>query len=448
MDDDRALFTDLYELTMGAVYFAEDLDTPASFELFVRGMPRGRNFMVAAGLEQVLDYLEDLQLEPHHIEYLHSLKMFDPAFVDHLAGLRFTGDVWAMPEGTIFFPDEPVIRITAPRIQAQLVETFLLTTINFQSMIASKAARILIATDGRPFVDFSPRRDHGLDAANSAARASYIAGAAGTSNVVAGMRYGMPVSGTMAHSFVMSYEDELDAFCAYLRVFPDHPTLLIDTYDIQQGALNAIEAHRRMSEHGARVGSVRIDSGSVGDEARSVRKLLDQAGLEEVKIFVSGDLDEYTIDELLRSGAPADAFGVGTRLGVSADAPYLPGVYKLVDDRLGPRLKTSVGKETLPGAKQVWRRIQDGTFAGDVIGLQSESFDGGTPLLRQVMSAGQRLEPALPLGEIKEYCTAQVEQLPPAFRSLDQTEPYPVELSPAMAGLREDLRAHYSDRAG
>jgi nicotinate phosphoribosyltransferase len=446
--DDRALFTDLYELTMGAAYHAGGLDTPATFELFVRGLPAGRNFLVAAGLEQVLDYLESLQFKPHHLVYLHSLGTFSDEFLDHLSRLRFTGDAWAIPEGTVFFPDEPLLRITAPRIQAQLVETFVLTAINFQSMVASKAARIGIAAAGCPFVDFSPRRDHGRDAALYAARAAYIAGAAGTSNVEAGMRFGLPTSGTMAHSFVMSFAEEVEAFCAYLRTFPDGPTLLIDTYDTIQGARNAVEAHRRMQPHGAHVGAVRLDSGSVSEEARAVREILNAAGLRDVRIFASGDLDEYAIAELLVAGAPVDAFGVGTRLGVSADAPYLSGVYKLVDDVLGPRLKTSTGKETLPGAKQVWRHYLKGVMAGDVIGLADEPGPGGEPLLTHVLKDGQRTTPPNSLDAIRARCAEQLAALPDRLRSLEPEEPYPVGLSQAMQDTRMRLRADYSERAG
>ena len=445
MDDDRALFTDLYELTMGAVYFAEDLNSPATFELFVRGMPKGRNFLVAAGLEQALDYLETLRFQPHHIDYLRSIGTFDDAFVYFLAGLRFTGDAWAMPEGTIFFPDEPVIRITAPRIEAQLVETFLLTCINFQSMVASKAARIRIAAGHRRFVDFSPRRDHGMDAANAAARAAYIAGAAGTSNMVAAMRYGIPPSGTMAHSFVMSFEREVDAFCAYMRQFPDGATLLIDTYDNVQGAHNAVEAQRRMAAEGARLGSVRIDSGNLSEEAKAVRKVLDQAGLDDVRIFTSGDLDEYAIDELIRADTPVDAFGVGTRLGVSADAPYLPGVYKLVEDRLGPRLKLSAAKATLPGTKQVWRRYEDGVMCHDIIALHDERIEGAEPLLRHALKGGKRTAPQESLNQLRQRFDAQFAALPASLRTLETAEAYRVRHSEGIDRLREQLARHYSE---
>lgn len=443
MDDDLPLFTDLYELTMGAVYFADDLNTPASFELFVRGMPPGRNFLIAAGLEQALAYLETLRLKPHHIDYLRSLGMFDEAFLQFLAELRFTGDVEAMPEGTVFFPDEPVLRVTAPRIEAQLVETYLLTCINYQSMVASKGARIAHACAGRPFVDFSPRRDHGAEAAVFAARAAHIAGAAGTSNVVAGMRFGIPTSGTMAHSFVMSYPDEVEAFCAYMRAFPNSSTMLIDTYDIEQGARNAIEAQRRMKGEGARIGSVRIDSGVFADEARRVREILDEAEMQDVRIFISGDLDEYAIDDLLQAEVPVDAFGVGTRLGVSSDAPYLSGVYKLVEDELGPRFKRSPGKTTLPGKKQVWRRSTNGAFSSDVVSIDGESVEDAEPLLRPALAGGKRVGPPETLDAIRERCAAQLSALPPGLRSLREEAAYPVYLSPGIIALRDELAARW-----
>lgn len=439
-----ALFTDLYELTMGAVYRAEDMNSPATFEMFVRVLPIGRNFLVAAGLEQALDYLELLQFTPDDIDYLRSLRLFDNGYLELLSSLRFTGDVWAMPEGTVFFPNEPVLRVTAPRIEAQLVETFVLNCINFQSMVASKAARIAIATEGRPFADFSGRRDHGYDAARLVARASYIAGAMGTSSVEAGQRFGVPLSGTMAHSYVMSFEREVDAFVAYLRAFPDRPTLLIDTYGNANGARNAVEAARQAAEFGATLGAVRIDSGDFDSESRVVREILDDAGLTEVRIFVSGDLDEYAIAKLLVSSAPVDAFGVGTRMGVSADAPYLPGVYKLVEDESGGRLKLSAGKESLPGRKQVYRTLDvEGLMLGDTIALHDEDGQPGEPLLQHVMQGGRRLAPSPPLESVRSYCAAQLDQLPPSLRSLEQDSSYPVEISPGLAAMRDDMAANH-----
>ena len=439
-----ALFTDLYELTMGAVYSAEDMNSPATFEMFVRGLPRGRNFLVTAGLEQALDYIESLQFTPDDIDYLRTLNLFEDAYLELLSSLRFTGDAWAMPEGTVFFPNEPLLRITAPRIEAQLVETFVLNCINFQSMVASKAARIAIASEGRTFADFSGRRDHGYDAALLVARASYIAGAMGTSSVEAGQRFGVPLSGTMAHSYVMSFDREVDAFVAYLRVFPDRPTLLIDTYGNANGARNAVEAARQSQEFGANLGAVRIDSGDFDSESRVVREILNTAGLSDVRIFVSGDLDEYAIAKLLAAGAPVDAFGVGTRMGVSADAPYLPGVYKLVEDGTGGRLKLSAGKESLPGRKQVYRQFDAaGRMTGDTIALHEEHGLPGEPILQHVMQGGRRLAPSPPLESVRSYCAAQLDQLPPSLRSLEQGGDFPVEISPGLAAMRDDMATNH-----
>lgn len=442
MSDDRALLTDLYELTMAAVYHAEDLDTSSTFELFVRRLPANRNFLVAAGLEQALDYLATLHFEPGHIDYLRSLGHFDESFLDALGALRFTGEVWAMPEGTVFFANEPILRVTAPRIQAQLVETFLLTSLNYQSMVASKAARIALAAEGRTFVDFSGRRDHGPEAGPLAARAAFVGGAAATSSTAAGMRYGIPVSGTMAHSYVMSFDNEVEAFCAYLAAFPDGPTLLIDTYDTAEGARNAVAAAKRMDGR-AHVAAVRIDSGDLAVEAGRVRKILDEVGLTSVQIFVSGDLDERAISTMLAGGAPVDAFGVGTRLGVSDDAPYLPVVYKLVADADGGRLKLSPGKETLPGPKQVWRRYDEATMVGDVIAVAGEDVAGAVPMLIPVMRDGRLLGPPEALGVIRDRRATQVAALPPPLRKIDGTAPYPVQLSPGLRELRARLAGEH-----
>lgn len=444
-----ALFTDLYELTMGQAYFDRDMDTPATFEMFVRRLPRARNFLVAAGLEQVLGYLETFRFGSEEIAYLRSLGRFSEPYLEHLAAMRFGGDVHAMREGTVFFAGEPIIRVTAPRIQAQLVETFLLNAINFQSMIAAKAARITLAAAGRPYVDFSGRRDHSFDAAILAARASYIAGAAGTSSVEAGRRFGIPVSGTMAHSYVMSFANEVEAFTAFMRSFPAENTLLIDTYDTVRGARYAVEAARLVADTGASPAAVRIDSGDFDADSRAVRTVLDEAGLRETRIFVSGDLDEFAIAQLIAGGAPVDAFGVGTRLGVSADAPYLPGVYKLVEDGSGGHFKLSPGKETLPHDKQVWRRFESGLMAGDTVGFTEESGHEGAPLLEHVMRNGERVAAPEALADMRERCLASLASLPRGLRAIEgEAEPYAVSLSAALAEKRESLLEDYSERAG
>src|SRR5919106_348030 len=332
-----ALVTDLYELTMAAAYVVEGMEHEATFELFVRRLPAERRFLVAAGLDDALAGLESFAFAPHEVDYLAGLELFPEPFVERLSGLRFTGDVWAVPEGEMVFAGEPIVQVTAPLVEAQLVETFLLNAIASRTMLASKAARVGIACGDRSFVDFSARRDHGVDAAMAAARGAWICGAAGTSLVAAGQRWGIPLSGTMAHSFVMSFDEERDAFRAYARSFPKGTVLLIDTYDTVEGARRAAEVAHELAGDGIHVGAVRIDSGDLGRLAVEVRAVLDGAGLTEVQILASGDLDEHRIADLLAAGAPIDAFGVGTQLGTSGDAPSLGAVYKLVEDAQGPQ---------------------------------------------------------------------------------------------------------------
>ncbi len=436
MTDDpagSALFTDLYELVMASAYLSEGVDDVATFELWIRELPPNRNFLVAAGLEQVVEHLLSLSFRDEDLAYLESLGSFAPAFLDHLRGLRFTGDVWAMPEGTIAFAPEPLLRVTARRIEAQLVETFLLASINFQTMVATKAARMVLAADGRPLADYSARRDHGPGAANLAARAAYIGGVATTSNVFAGRQFGIPVSGTMAHSMVLSFPDELTAFRAYARQNASGGTLLIDTFDTVTGARNAITVARELRDHGGYLGAVRLDSGDLGRSAFAVRALLDDAGFADVKIVASSDLDEYVIADLLADGAPIDAFGVGTRLGTSADAPYLAGVYKLVEDHSGGRAKSSAGKATVPFAKQV-HRLHDGRgMVSDTIARVDEDGIPGTPLLVPVLVDGRRVRAAEPLEAIRDRCAAGIRQLPGHLRALETTDrPYPVHWSPVL----------------
>jgi nicotinate phosphoribosyltransferase len=439
----RALFTDLYELTMAASYFAAGMDDTATFELFIRELPRNRNFLVVAGLEDVLDYLESLRFEPDDLAYLQSLGTFRNDFLEWLETFHFTGDVWAMLEGEIAFAEEPLLRVTAPRIQAQLVETFLLNAVNYQTLVATKAARVAIACRGRRFVDFSPRRDHGFDAALKAARAAYIAGAAATSNVLAGKLYGIPVAGTMAHSYVMSFDSEVAAFRRFARDFPG-TTLLIDTYDTIEGARHAAAVARELAAEGITVGAVRLDSGNLAQLAKDVRRVLDEEGFPEIRIFASGDLDEYRIAEILDAGAPVDAFGVGTQLGTSGDAPWLGGVYKLVEDSRGPRVKLAERKATAPGAKQVYRFAgAGGVFEFDMVALAGEQGPlEGRPLLRQVMEGGRRTLPPEPLSRIRERCLANLERIPERLKSLETVSPpYPVRHSAELERLLAETRA-------
>jgi nicotinate phosphoribosyltransferase len=437
-----ALLTDLYELAMSDSYFRHGRNDQATFALFIRTLPRGRAFLVSAGLDTALATLERLRFEEKALHYLASLRLFSDGFLEYLRDFRFTCDVRGIPEGEVFFPPEPLLEVTGPRIEAQLVETLLLNTLNFQVMVASKAVRVVLAARGRGVVDMSPRRDHGSDAALKAARAAYITGCTGTSNVLAGMLYGIPVVGTMAHSYVMSFSDELEAFRTFARDFPNNCVLLIDTYDTMQGVVNAITVAREMATAGARLRAVRIDSGDLLEHSRAVRAALDDAGLHAVQILLSGELNEYRIAELLDQGAAVDAFGVGTELGTSADAPTIGGVYKLVEDEKGYRFKLSTGKATLPGSKQVWRMLDaDGQPEGDLLALEEESAPpGAVPLLVPVMQKGRRTRPGS-LGEIRQHCMERVASLPEELRALEDPIAYPVTLSPRLAEFRERMRS-------
>jgi nicotinate phosphoribosyltransferase len=428
-----ATFTDLYELTMLQAYFNEGMDENAVFDLFVRHLPDCRNFLVAAGLDQVLDYLEGLQFSKEDLDHLATLGVFSARFLKRLSTFRFTGNVRAMPEGTIFFPGEPLLEIEAPIQQAQLVETFVLNQITFQSMIASKAVRAAIAAGGRTLVDFGSRRAHGTDAALKAARALYLAGYDSTSNVLAGKRYGIPVAGTMAHSYVQAHDSEEESFLAFLATYPE-TVLLVDTYDTAAGVRLAAQAARKLPE--SRLRGVRLDSGDLVALAREARAILDAEGLQDAGIFASGGLDEYEVHRLLAQGAPIDAFGVGTAAVVSSDAPTLDSVYKLVSYAEAPRLKTSVDKETLPGRKQVFRLLdQAGKMEGDTLGLAEESLPG-EPLLVEVMRQGRRTDSGRrTLEDARAFARTELARLPERLLSLEQSaRPYPVSLSGSLSG--------------
>lgn len=443
-ESNAALLTDLYELTMAASYHRREMNEPATFDLFVRELPPRRNFLVACGLEQALKYLETMRFDDESLAYLDSLKLFDDSFLDYLRAFSFEGDVWAMAEGEVAFAREPIVSVTAPLIEAQIVETFLLNCITFQTMVASKAARVSIACGSRAFTDFSLRRDHGADAGLKAARAAFVAGASSTSNVLAGRFFGIPLSGTMAHSYVMAFESEIEAFRAYARDFPERAVLLIDTFDVIQGAHRAVEVARELEAEGVKLAGVRIDSGDLGNVTRDVRAILDGAGLMETQIILSGDLDEYRISALIADGVPVDLFGVGTQLGTSADSPYLGGVYKLVEDHDGPKIKLSTGKVTLPGRKQVHRFIQDGEIQRDVISLRQESIEGAFPLMSQVMKAGERVDERETLGEMQSRCRGAIEKLPSQLKELETGAPYRVDLSDGLQTLAREVAAHYA----
>lgn len=435
-NENLGLVTDFYELTMAQAYFSEGQTEPATFELFVRTLPETRRFLVAAGLEDVLTAIENFGYSQASIDYLSSLDRFDGDFLNWLSEINFNGDIWAVPEGEVVFGNEPLLRVAASLPVAQLLETLVINIVGHQTMVASKAARIAIACGERQFVDFAARRAHGVDAALKGARAAYIGGAVSTSMSLAGEIYGIPVAGTMAHSYVMSFDDEASAFRAFAERFPDDAVLLIDTYDTEEGARIAADVASELADRGVRIRGVRLDSGDLVHLSQSVRRILDTAGQDEIRIFASGDLDEHRISEVLGQGSPIDAFGVGTRLGTSADAPSLEIVYKLVADEAGPTMKLSEGKATLPGSKQVWR-FDD----YDLIGLADESHTG-RPLLVAVVRAGSRTGTAPSLPEIRERRRVSVEELPDRLRSLTGRErPWPVAVSDTLQELVDQRTA-------
>ena len=435
------LFTDLYELTMGAAYFEKGLfNDAATFSLFIRGYSRGRNFYIASGLEDALTALENLQFSSEDLAYVSSLNLFSSEFLAYLRSFRFTGDIRAIPEGTLFFGDEPLMEVTAPIIEAQIVETFLINALGLPVLVATKAARCLHAARNRQLIDFSLRRTQGVDAGLKVAKSSYIAGFSGTSNVMAGKIYGIPVSGTMAHSFVTTFEDEVKAFRAYAEVFPGNAVFLIDTYDTVKGAQNAVIVAKEMAEKGYRLRGVRLDSGDMVALSKQVRTILDQAGFEDVKIFASSGFDEAKIARHLSEGAQIDAFGVGTKLGVSADVPYLDIVYKMVQHKDQPVRKFSEGKKTLAGEKQVFRKTdKSGLMAEDVIGTRNETVANAAPILIQVMKGGQKTRPSESLADIRTRCTENLARFPDHYKTLAATDYYPVAISQKLQNIQAML---------
>jgi nicotinate phosphoribosyltransferase len=441
------LLTDLYELTMAAAYVQNRFDARATFELFVRHLPHRRNYLVAAGLEQALDFLERVRFSDEEVSYLRGLPLFrhvQPGFFDYLSRFRFTGDVWALPEGTVFFPGEPVLRVTAPIAEAQLMETSLLAIVHFQTLIASKAARVTAAAAGHPVIEFGSRRAHGIEASIFAARAAYIGGCDGTSNTYAGHRFGIPAFGTQAHSYIMAHTDEGEAFCNFMDVFPEQSTLLVDTYDVRA----AIE---KIIAVGRKPGGVRLDSGDVLGDSIWARERLDRAGWNDVKIFASGDLNENRVDSLLRGGARIDAFGVGTALSTSADAPSVGVIYKLVEveteGQVRGTAKFSEEKKTYPSRKQVFRFSgKDQIFSHDVIGLHDETFPGGEPLLVPVLRQGARVEsaahaPGAAARFARQRFLAMRKRLPARTQALGPADPpFPVSYSDSLEELCEQIR--------
>ena len=430
-----ALFADLYELTMAQAYQAERMDQLAVFELAFREMPRNRNYIVAAGFEDVADFLTTFHFTAGELDYLRGRGEFSEEFLKSLGCLRFTGDVYAVPEGTVVFPNEPMVQVIAPILEAQLVETFIVNQVHFQSLAVSKAARIVTAAQGRTVVDFGSRRSPGIDAAVKVARATYLAGGDGTSNVLAGKICGIPIFGTMAHSYIQAHDEEFASFESFAALYPE-TTLLVDTYDTLEGVRKVIELSRKLGER-FHVQAVRLDSGDLGNLAAHTRKMLDEAGLRSVKIFASSGLDEYKIQDLVNSAAPIDAFGVGTKLAVVADAPELDMAYKLVEYSGKGRLKLSTRKLLYPGRKQVFRQVENGQMVRDVIGRFDERLPG-KPLLQPLLLNGQPITP-INLKESRKRLQRELEQLPHHFHKLEPVSaPYPVSFS---EHLRADLNA-------
>ncbi len=440
MDIEKSpLLTDLYQLNMMQAYLTNGLTETASFEFFVRRLPVHRHFLLAAGLEQALDFLEGLHFGEAELGYLASTGRFDRTMLDYLKALRFTGDVDAMAEGTVFFPDEPVLRITAPLPQAQLLESRLINILHFQSLIASKAARMILAAPGKPLIDFGLRRAHGAEASLMAARASYITGFAGTATVLAEQRFGIPIFGTTAHSYVQAHDDEIAAFESFARARPTNLTLLIDTYDAEAGARKVVSLAPRLKADGIHVQAVRIDSGDLIALSRRVRQILDEGGAPEIRIFASGGLDEYSLNAIISADAPIDGFGVGTSLTTSSDSPTLDCVYKLEEYAGIPRRKRSLEKQTWPGCKQVWRRYApSGAMVADTLSLASDRQDG-EPLLHPVMRNGRRLGLKPTLADIRARAAAELTSLPEALQQLKTERVYPVQVADALVALTAEV---------
>ncbi len=439
--ENLALLTDLYELTMAASYFDHQMFEPATFSLFIRNYPPSRCYFVSAGLDDVLSYLQDLKFTPEDLEYLEETELFKPEFLSYLDEFSFKGDVYAIPEGRLFFVNEPLLEVTASLIEAQIVETFIINIMNLQSMIATKASRCVHAAWPRKLVDFSLRRTHGADAGLKVARASFIGGFIGTSNVLAGKIYGIPIFGTMAHSFITSFEDEIDAFRAFAYTFPEDTVLLVDTYDTLSGTRIAAEVGKEMARQGMELKGVRLDSGDIARLSKEARDVLRKKGFEKATIFASGGFDEYKIKRVLDKGGDIDSFGVGTKMGVSADAPYFDMAYKMVQYAGRPVLKLSPGKMTLASEKQVFRfTTSKGKLKRDVIGLRDDILTEGEPLLKKVMSEGEITAGLPSLSQIQKSFLDEFSLLDKKYKSIDKEgKEYPVDLSPRLKSLQDQV---------
>jgi nicotinate phosphoribosyltransferase len=433
------LLTDLYQLTMMDAYYRLGMEQTAVFEFFVRRLPERRNFLVAAGLEQVLDYLETLRFSDSDLAWLEATRRFSPALLERLQRFKFSGQVYALPEGTVFFANQPLVRVEAPLPQAQLIESRIVSLLQYQTLVASKAARCRISARDTQLIDFGMRRAHGADAALFSARAGFIAGVDATATVESSRRFGMPAVGTMAHSFIQAHDLEVEAFRNFAACEPENLVLLIDTYDTHRGALRVVELAKSLRKEGVQVKGVRIDSGDLAVEARQVRDILDANGCKNVRIFVSGNIDEYAIEAMKCANAPIDAFCVGTRLAVSADVPSLDCAYKLQHYAGRPRAKRSPLKETWPGPHQVYRQYDShGRIAMDMLACADEIFEG-KPLLRETMIHGQRTCPSPSLGEVREFCAEELATLPMDLRALEKAGQPPTKVSERLHALAAEV---------
>jgi nicotinate phosphoribosyltransferase len=431
------LFTDLYELTMAAGYHARQMTENATFSLFIRDYPPRRNFFVAAGLQDALHELENYRFSENDLDYLKGTRLFAADFLNYLEAFRFSGAVDALPEGTLFFANEPILEVSAPLIEAQVVETFLLNTIGFQTLIATKAARCVQAARGRALIDFALRRTQGHDAGIKTARSTYLAGFAATSNVLAGQLYGIPISGTMAHSYIQAFGSDAAAFSAFAEVFPDNAIFLIDTYDTLEGARETVRTAGKLKRKGIMPIGVRLDSGDMAHLSREVRKILDDGGFPQIQIFASSGFDEFKIADVLSRGARIDGFGVGTKVGVSADGPYLDIVYKMVRCAGRDVRKYSPGKITLAGKKQVFRRFEEnGTCREDYIGRREDTVAGGVPLLEAVMKNGRLVQPHPSLTDLRERFAAAFAAFDPKYKTVGAEATYPVKMTPRLLRLQ------------
>ena len=444
------MLVDLYQLTMAQAYWQSGHTSQATFSLYFRTLPPSRGFQIFAGLEDVLDFLDGFAIETADLDYLERRGDFDPAFLQFLREINFTGSVRAMPEGTPCFAQEPVLEVTGPVIESQLVETYLLNQVNLQTTLATKAHRVVAAARPASVIDFGARRAQGTDAALKMARASYIAGFSGTSNIEAAERYGIPAAGTMAHSFITTFDEETEAFRAFVRAFPRSATLLVDTYDTLQGVAAAVRVAREAKDFGGRIAAIRLDSGDLKALAHHSRRLLDDAGLGDVKIVASGGLDEYSIGRLASAGAPIDVYGVGTRVAVSADAPSTDCVYKMVEYDGKPVIKLSSGKQNLPGSKQVYRLAKDGQYVRDRIQGPTETAPPGEwhALLGEVMLGGRRSADPASLADLRRRVSEEMERLPRGLKDLDGPDTYPVETSADLTAIARTMEERLGGSVG